>query len=124
MAHKAAEKAFDLKMLLKDRALEIYFFVKSRSRMIFTNVVAPSCLCSDTGLINGMIRSCRQNQGYMVMVLDAFTVRILNSCAKVSDCVEAGVTVLLQLQAVRNEVRRQYECRRVWLLGPIIFRKT
>jgi hypothetical protein len=60
-----------------------------------------------------MIRSCRQNQGYMVMVLDAFTVRILNSCAKVSDCVEAGVTVLLQLLAVRNEVRLQDLCRRL-----------
>jgi hypothetical protein len=73
--------------------------------MIFTMSSRPLAL--DTGLINGMIRSCRQNQGYMVMVLDAFTVRILNSCAKVSDCVEAGVTVLLQLQAVRNEVRLQ-----------------
>jgi hypothetical protein len=86
---------------------QLYFIVA----MTFTNLCRSPLASARTGLINGMIRSCRQNQGYMLMVLDAFTVRILNSCAKVSDCVEAGVTVLLQLQAVRNEVP---QCCCVW----------
>jgi hypothetical protein len=55
------------------------------------------------GLINGMIRSCRRDDEYMLMLMDAFTTRVLNSCAKVSDCVEAGVTVLLPIASDRIE---------------------
>lgn len=50
-----------------------------------------------------MIRACRRNDEYMLMLLDAFTMRVLNSCAKVSDCVEAGVTVLLPIASDRIE---------------------
>ena len=47
---------------------------------------------SGAGLLNKMIRESRTGDEYMLLILDKFTVQVFNSCMKLSDVVDAGVS--------------------------------
>ncbi len=48
--------------------------------------------CWHAGLINKVIKESRQDDEYLLLVLDAFTIQVVNSCAKLSELVVEGVT--------------------------------
>jgi hypothetical protein len=51
-----------------------------------------------------MIKASRREDEYMVMLVDSFTVKVLNSCVKLTDVVEAGVSGLTTFSVLHADV--------------------
>ncbi|KAM9445042.1 syntaxin-binding protein 3 [Clarias gariepinus] len=64
-----------------------------------------------------IIADCRKSEVWKIMMLDAFTTRLLTSCCKMSDLMSEGITIVEDLFKSREPVK---EMKAVYFMSPTV----